>query len=297
VLVPLDDETFDAAGASAGFGGSATGEDLQRGTIVYSVQRPGSTAAVDLLTQATFAVPVSRKSAYFDDPVNARLSGGRLVSLVRVPTNAGLAPGIDYALHARLVAADKVVPLPFNGSLTLLAPDARGASPIHAWNTLTSWLPSKLEPRAPAGVDLSLSVPRPALQLAWNWSGGPEIRGNPPALDDGANKILGVDLRVHYPKHLIRVLRAVAPAGRELVIWSQDDRAGELAIQAVSRDGQSVNHVEVVFELVGSEALDPADPIDGVRVELRKAVDEHGYPADGGARAPWSLALAEVTVR
>jgi hypothetical protein len=296
LVVPIGDEAFGHSGA--GFAGSATMADPQRGQIVYSLSGGRLTMPVDLVTQATFLVPVSPSSPLFDDPVNARLYRGKVVSLVRIPANRGLAPGEEYQLRARVVRGESVTPLEYSASLMLNAPSpGRRPAPSAAWDFLSSWLPAKAAPTSAAGFDLSLAVPRPALQLQWSWSGGPEIRGTPPELDDGGNKILGVELVVHYPPRVIDVVRVVAPAGRELAIWSQDDGNGELAIQAVSRDGLSLDHLEVAFDLDGARPLDPADPIDGVRVDFKQAIDEHGYPADRGRTPPWSLAVADVTVR
>jgi hypothetical protein len=296
LVVPIGDEAFEHG--AAGFGGSATTADPQRGEIVYSLSGGRLTAPVDLLTQATFLVPVSPSSPLFDDPVNARLYRGKVVSLVRVPTNRGLGAGEEYQLRARVVRGASVTPLGYAASLTLSAPKSGPrAAPWAAWDFVSSWLPAKATPTSAAGFDLSLAVPRPTLQLQWSWSGGPEVRGTPPELDDGANKILGVDLVVYYPRRMIRVVRVLAPPGRDLAIWSQDKGNGELAIQAVSRDGFSLDHLEVAFDLDGARPLDPADPIDGVRVDFKRAIDERGYPADRGRTPPWSLAVADVTVR
>ncbi len=296
LVVPLGDEAF--AHSAAGFAGSATKDDPQRGEIVYSLWGSGLAAPVDLVTQATFLVPVSPNSPLFDDPVNSRLYRGKIVSLVRIPTHRGLAPGAEYQLRARVVRGASVTPLEYSASILLTAPSqGRRGAPSAAWDFLSSWLPAKTATSAAAGFDLSLAVPRPALQLHWTWSGGPEIRGTPPELDDGANKILGVQLVVHYPSRVIHMVRVVAPPGRELAIWSQDKGNGELAIQAVSRDGLSLDHLEVVFDLDGARPLDPADAIDGVRVDFKHAIDERGYPADQGRTPPWSLAVADVTVR
>jgi hypothetical protein len=292
LVVPIGDE----AGA-VGFGGSATAADPQRGQIVYSLSGGRLGASVDLVTQATMLVPVSASAPLFDDPAQARLQRGKIVSLVRIPANAGLAPGEEYLLRARLVRGASVTPLSYSASVVVSAP-TRGqrAAPSASWNLLSSWLPSAPAATA-AGVDLSLAIPRPTLVLHWTWSGGPEIRGDPPELDDGANKILGVQLVLHYPPRVIRIARVLAPSGRELAIWSQDDHNGELSIQAVSRDGLSLDQLEVAFDLVGARPLDPADPIDGVRIDLKQAIDERGYPADRGRTPPWSLAVAGVTVR
>ena len=296
LVVPIGDEA--SAQNAAGYAGSATGPDPQRGEIVYSISGGQLRAPVDLITQATFLAPVSPKSSLFDDPVSARLYRGKVVSLVRVPTNRGLSAGDGYELHARVVRGTSVTPLEYSASLSLsMASPGQRANISAPWDFILSWLPAKASTRSPAGFDLSLSVPRPALQLQWSWSGGPEIRGTPPELDDGANKILGVQLVVHYPRRLIRVARVFPPVGRELAIWSQDDHTGELAIQAVSRDGLSLDHLEVAFDLDGDRPLDPADPIDGIRVEMKRAIDERGYPADRGRTPPWSLTVADVTVR
>ncbi len=255
LVVPIGDEAFGES--AAGFAGSATADDPQRGQIVYSISGARLAAPVDLVTQATFLVPVSPNSRLFDDPVNARLYRGKVVSLVRIPANQGLTPGDDYELRARIVRGASVAALTYSAALTLSGSRARHASPTASWDALASWLPAKSAPASPTGVDLSLAVPRPALQLHWTWSGGPEINGAPPMLDEGGNKILGIELVVHYPPRLIDVVRAAAPPGRELAIWSQDDGNGELAIQAVSRDGMSLDHLEVIFELEGNRPLDP----------------------------------------
>ena len=177
-----------------------------------------------------------------------------------------------------------VTPLSLSGSVTLLPPDADPKRSAARRAEIASWVPAE-------------TIPRPALLLEWTWSGGPELDGNPPVFDDGANKLLGVEIAVRYPARAIEIVRVVAPQGRELAIWSQDDGNGQLAIQAVSRDGMSVNHLEVVFALRGATPLDPADRIDPVLVTLLKAVDPAGAPADAGRLPPWSLSFFDVTVR
>jgi len=293
LVIPLGEDSDSSLGVEApGFGGTANGPDVQRGSIVFSVRGGGLTAPVDLVTEATIVLPGSAKSAAFDDPTTARLSRGTVASIVRIPADPSLVPGRDYSLGARLVRGTSVSPIALDATLTLVAP--RRALVREA---LSAWLPSRDDPRSVTGVDASLAIPRPAIQLEWTWSGGPELIGPPAKLRDGANKILGVELLVHYPRKLIDVAKVAAPQGRELAIWFQDDGAGELAIQAVSRDGMSVDHLEVLFDLLGTTPLDPADSIDGVRVELVKAIDAFGAPAEGGRPDPWSLAFFDVRVR
>lgn len=287
IMIPLGDEAFagvEGGIEATGFGGASPANDIQRGKLVYSLTAPGQTTGVELVTEATFPIQVSPKAALFDDPVEARFYRGKIVSLVRVPSNANLTAGVPYTLRGQLVRAGVVTPLSLSGSLTLLQPDTSPGRAAAKRAEIATWLPAE-------------TIPRPALQLEWAWSGGPELDGNPPKFDDGANKLLGVDLELRYPARVIEIVRVAAPQGRELAIWSQDDGNGTLAIQAVSRDGMSVNHLEVVFALRGATPLDPSDRIDPVIVTLRKAVDRAGAPADAGRQPPWSLSFFDVTVR
>jgi len=293
LVIPLGEDSSSRLGVDApGFGGTATGPDLQRGSIVFAVSGKGLVEPIDLVTEATIMLPGSARSAAFDDATTARLSRGTVASIVRIPADPALVPGRDYRVNARLVRGQAISPVELEATLTLVPPRR-----LLVREALSTWLPSRDDPSSTTGVDASLAVPRPAIQLEWSWSGGPELVGPPAKLHDGVNKILGVELLVHYPRKLIDVAKVAAPQGRELAIWFQDDGAGELAIQAVSRDGMSVDHLEVLFDLLGTTPLDPADSIDGVQVELMKAIDSSGAPAEGGRSDPWSLAFFDVTVR
>lgn len=97
IMVPLGDEDFagiEGGIDAAGFGGLAPASDVQRGKLVYLLTAPGQASGIELVTEATFPIQASRKAALFDDPIEARYHRGKIVSLVRIPTNANLSAGV-----------------------------------------------------------------------------------------------------------------------------------------------------------------------------------------------------------